>query len=471
LSQVEQTLFEKWAIPARRRARWWHGVTPPQLFVSSFIFMILAGTVGLQLIPGLYIDRGLSWTDALFTSTSAVCITGLIVVDTATHFTFWGQLYLLVLIQLGGLGMVTFTSLIIVSLGRRLSLRQEALSMATRPIAPDVNPTHLLRDVFVFTFIVEAFVAAMLYIFWVRDLGWAGAIWPSIFHAVSSFCNAGFSTFSDSLTGFQANAGVLLVVSLAIVIGGTGFLTLEELYLRYKAGRREQIFRISLHSRIVLAMTVLLMVVGWFGYALFEWKQGFLHMSWVDKVVNALFMSASCRTAGLNTIDHATATDSTNFMTIILMAIGGSPGSTAGGLKTTTIALIGLYAWSRIRGREVTTIQGRSVPTETIQRAVGLFVVGFGIMTLAIFAMIATEEGRHAHAQFLHYMFEIVSAFNTTGLSMGVTQDLSIPSKWMTTLLMFMGRIGPLTFAAALAMRRPVRAREFRYAYEDVVIG
>jgi trk system potassium uptake protein len=451
--------------------RLWQRITPAQLFVGSFIGMIGMGTLGLMVLPGLYTDQPLRFLDALFTATSAVCITGLVVVNTATDFTFWGQLYLLVLIQLGGLGMITFTSLIIISLGRRLSLRQEAVSMTSHDVAPDVNPRQLLRDVFVFTFIVEGIAAVFLYFFWVGDFGWHGAIWPAVFHSVSAFCNAGFSTFPDSLEQFAEYRGVLLVVSALVVVGGTGFLTMEELYLRYKAGRTQQRFRISLHSRIVIVSTILLLVVGWLGYAVFEWRQGFSQMSSSVKLTNALFMSASCRTAGLNTIDHSSATDTTNFLTIILMAIGGSPGSTAGGLKTTTITLIGIYAWSRLRGREVTSAWGRSVPNETIQRAVGLFVVGFGIMTLCIFILITTEFGRQADSQFLHYMFEIVSAFNTTGLSMGVTGGLSDPGRLMVTILMFLGRIGPLTFAAALAMRRPVRVREFRYAYEDVVIG
>jgi trk system potassium uptake protein TrkH len=190
---------------------------------------------------------------------------------------------------------------------------------------------------------------------------------------------------------------------------------------------------------------------------------------------NSLFMSVTARTAGFNTVDYDAASGGTNFLTILLMSIGGSPGSAAGGLKTTTVVLIGLLAWSRFRGREVVSLWGRSVPEETVQRAVGLFAVAFGVVTIAILGYVALEMGAQVHSghehDFLSYMFEAASAFNTVGLSMGVTSDLSPASRWLTIALMFMGRVGPLTFAAAIALARPTPAGEFRYAYEDVVVG
>jgi len=475
VSPVGRRWINEWDIVGQHRVSLWRRLSPPQLFVGSFLLLILLGTLGLRLLPGLYTGERLGWLDALFTATSAVCVTGLIVVDTATFFTPLGQAWILLLIQLGGLGMITFTSLIIIVLGRRLSLRQEAISASVAEVAPGVDFRSLTRDVVRFTFLFEAVGALLLYALWAPRLGVTGAIWPAVFHSISAFCNAGFSTFSDSLVGFQASSATLVVVMALIVLGGIGFLTLEELYRSRAAASASRRFRISLHSRIVLATTAVLIVGGWILFTLLEWRLTLAHLAWWDRLANALFMSVTPRTAGFNTVDYAAASESTNFLTILLMTVGGSPGSTAGGLKTTTVALIGLLAWSRFRGYEIASLWNRSVPEETIQRAVGLFVVGFGVITVAILLFTATELGGVAHTavqgSFLPLMFEAASAFNTVGLSMGVTPELSPFGRAITVLLMFVGRVGPLTFAAAIALNRPSARGEFRYAYEDVVIG
>jgi len=259
------------------------------------------------------------------------------------------------------------------------------------------------------------------------------------------------------------------------VLGGLCFLTMEELYLRFRGRRSGPRARLSLHSRLALVTTGILLLGGWVMFSLFEWHLALGHLPLPDRLANALFLSVTPRTAGFNNIDYALASDSTNFLTILLMSIGGSPGSTAGGLKTTTFALVGLLAWSRFRGAEVTSVWGRSVREETIQRAVGLFVVMFGLVTLAIFVLITSEIGAVSHAEaeagFLKYMFEAVSALNTVGLSMGVSPTLSGVGKAVVVPLMFIGRVGPLTFAAAIALRAATPAGEFRYAYEEVVIG
>jgi trk system potassium uptake protein len=475
VSPVVRRWINEWDVVGQRRSNPWRQLTPPQLFVGSFALLVGVGTLGFRLLPGLYVGERLGWLDALFTATSAVCVTGLIVVDTATYFTLAGQLWILLLIQLGGLGMITFTTLIIIALGRRLSLRQEAISASTVEVAPQVDFRRLTRDVVRFTFLFEAVGALLLLALWTPRFGFAGALWPAVFHSISAFCNAGFSTFSDSLMGFQSSPFTLLVVMALIVLGGIGFLTLEELYLSWRAEREGRRFRISLHSRIVLATTAILIVGGWLLLTFLEWRLTLRHLAWWDRLVNGLFLSVTPRTAGFSTIDYAVASESTNFLTILLMAIGGSPGSTAGGLKTTTIALIGLLAWARFRGRTVTSLWSRSVPTETIQRAVGLFVVGFGVITLAILLFTVTEIGRVAHpavgGSFLIHMFEATSAFNTVGLSMGATPELSPLGRVVAILLMFVGRVGPLTFAAAIALSQPTTRGEFRYAYEDVVVG
>jgi trk system potassium uptake protein TrkH len=416
----------------------------------------------------LYTGPRLDWNECIMTATSAVCVTGMLSMDVGTYFTLQGQAYVLLLIQLGGLGMITFTSLIIVALGRRLSLRAEVLAGPT-DVTPVVSPRKLVRDVVIFTLMFEVAGALLLYLLWAPRMGMQQALWPAVFHSVSAFCNAGFSTFSNSLVELNRSPLSLAVIGLLIIAGGIGFLTLEELLLRWRAYRMRSIFRISLHSRLVLATTGVLLVGGWGLYGLFEWNSALAPLSGPHKVTNALFMSITARTTGYHSVDYATLSESGAFATILLMSIGGSPGSAAGGMKTTTIALIGLLAWSRMRGRTVTSLWGRSVPEETNQRAIGLFVVAFAVMTCGIF-MLTVTEGPSGDQRFLHHMFEAVSAFNTVGLSMDTTGDLSPLGRWVTVVLMFLGRVGPLTFAAALATRRRDRTG-FRYASEDVVVG
>ncbi len=452
----------------------WRRLTPPQLFVTSFLGLVLLGTLGLRLLPGIYTGARLGWLDALFTATSAVCVTGLVVVDTATVFTPAGQAFLLLLIQLGGLGMITFTTLIILALGGRLSLRHERLSSATAEVAPHVPVDRLARDVVLFTFGFEAAGALVLYLLWAPALGWTEAAWPAVFHAVSAFCNAGFSTFSDSLSGFRSGAATLLACSVLVIAGGIGFLTMEELRLAWRCARARKTFRLSLHSRLVLLASAVLLVIGSMLFGLFEWEGTLAGLPPVDRIANAIVLATMPRSGGFTSVDYTQATDSTNFLSIILMFIGGSPGSTAGGLKTTTIALVALLAWERFRGREIPSLWGRSVPEETIQRAIGLAVVGFTVVTASIFVYTWTEHGRGGRAAggtFLAHMFEAVSAFNTVGLSMGVTDALSDPGRMLTIFLMFVGRVGPLTFAAALALSAQRQKVAYRYAYEDVVVG
>jgi len=455
-------------------------LSPAQLFVGSFLAVIGLGTLGFQVLPGLTTGPELSWIDALFTATSAVCVTGLIVVDTAEFFTVWGQAYVLLLIQIGGLGIISFTSIILVALGQRLSLRTESVAAGAAQLMPEIDTRRLLRSVFVFTFAVEAAGALLLYACWVPRLGWSSAVWPSIFHAVSAFCNAGFSTFSDSLMGFQTNLPLLAVVMLLVIVGGIGFLTLEELSLWWQSQPKLQSdaprgrFRLSTHSQLVLLTTAGLVVAGGVAFTLIEWRHALADLPTGARLVNGLFASITTRTAGFNTIEYGTAHPSTNFLTVILMTIGGSPGSTAGGIKTTTFALLGLVAYSRLRGMSTTNVLGRTIPETTVSRAIGLFVLSVGLMTAVVLVFTVTElpgpfTAGTPHEGFFAFLFEAVSAFNTVGLSMEATGDLSRVGQWTTIFAMFIGRVGPLTFAAALA--RESSGGDFRYAYEDVMVG
>ncbi|MDT8368390.1 MAG: potassium transporter TrkG [Longimicrobiales bacterium] len=449
-----------------------HRLSPPQLLVISFAALIVVGMVGLATLPALYTDgRPLGWIDALFTATSAVCVTGLIVVDTATHFTPLGQGFLLVLIQLGGLGMITVASLVVVSLGQRLSLRAESVVSTGPSSVPDLDARHLVARVVGFTLALEAFGALLLLFAFAPHFPLHTAFWHALFQSVSAFCNAGFSTFTTSLEAWAGNSVVIWTVMALVVLGGMGFLTLAEVHRWYLTDDRACRPRISIHSRIALVTTVVLLAAGWGAFAVLEWRGVLEGMPFVSRLENSLFMSVTARTAGFNTVPYAEASDPANFLTMLLMSIGGSPGSTAGGIKTTTFFLIGLLAWSRMRGRTAVSVWSRTIPDETIQRAVGLFVVGFAVMTGGILLFTVLESQGGAGPPFLTLMFEAVSAFNTVGLSLGVTPELEPGSRVFTTVLMFIGRVGPLAFASAIAARARASAPRYHYAREDVSVG
>lgn len=448
----------------------WRELTTVQLFVGSFLLLILAGTTLLATVPAFFTAGRLSWLDALFTATSAVCVTGLIVVDTATYFSPAGQLFLLLLIQLGGLGMISFASVIILGIRGRLSLRQEEATTSLADVAPDINVRQLTRNVVRFTIAFEAIGALLLWLAWGWRIGWASALWHAVFHAVSAFCNAGFSTFTLSLIPFQRDPFTLVVLAALIIAGGLGFLTIQELALLRQPGKKR---RLSVHSRLVLVASAVLLVGGWVLYSVFEWRQSLAGLPVWAKITNGFFMSATARTAGFNAIDYTGITQAAGFLTVLLMFIGGSPGGTAGGVKTTTFALIGLLAWARLRGRADLSAWGRTVPEETVHRAVGLVVAAFSIVMFAILlftagALPGTE--RALEGDFLARMFEVTSAFGTVGLSMGLTDDLTAGGRCIAIVLMFLGRIGPLALAAAIALPGR-RATRFRYAREDVMIG
>jgi trk system potassium uptake protein len=467
-SRVSKLLF-------RLRTRW-HNVSPPTLLALSFATLIALGTAGLMLLPGIYRQQPLGFLDALFTMTSATCVTGLIVVDTATWFTRFGQLWILLFIQLGGIGLITLTTLIIGSIGRRLSLRSEAIVGAPIDYTHRQNVTRLALAVTRFTLMAEAVGALILWLEWLPRFGVREAAWHAVFHSVSAFCNAGFSTFSDSMMGMSSRPLVLLTLSVLIILGGLGYLSGEEA-LRWWRNRHNRVQqRMSIHTFSALLMTGILLVGGTLLYGVFEWNGVLAEFDLVDKAVNSWFMSVTARTAGFNSISYAQVANSTAFFTILLMVVGGSPGSTAGGLKTTTLAVLVALALARIRGRRYVAIHGRALPSGTTERTVSLALVAFAVMTLSVFLMSTSETGGahtlEARQAFLPVFFEVVSAFCTVGLSMDSTPLLSGFGKVLTIALMFVGRLGPLAFFAALSLQSAGYVkRSVRPAHEDLIVG
>ena len=458
----------RWDLPSGTRKKRFSELSSAEQFVFSFMGLIAIGTLGFKIIPGLYQGAGMSWTDSLFTATSAICVTGLVVVDTEKHFTIWGQAYILLLIQLGGVGVLTFASLIISALGGRPSLRAEQAVSGTQHHVANVPAKKMIIDILKFTLLCESLGALVLILLWSPTMG-SKAVWPAIFHSVSAFCNAGFSTHSQSLVPHVHSSATLMTIAALIVLGGIGFVVMEELVGYYRTDSK-RLSRLSTHSKIVLSGTAFLIVFPVFWFAMFEWNRTLEGLSWGDKLSNAVFMSITPRTAGFNAIDYGKASDSTNFLTIVLMAIGGSPGSTAGGMKVTAFMLLMLLAWSRVRGKHGITVFNRSIPEATVQQAMGLFVVMFTISIVGVLSLQITDDPFSQDNLIFQRAFEVVSAVNTVGLSMGITPSLSVPAKLIAILLMFIGRVGPLALSSAVDSRLSQR-QDYRLAQEDVIIG
>jgi trk system potassium uptake protein TrkH len=439
--------------------------------VLSFATLIFIGTLGFLALPGIYTGSSLGLLDALFTATSAVCVTGLIVVDTATYFTPFGQLWVLLLIQLGGLGILTFTTLLALAMGRKASLSVEEASVVGAPRLAFLDRRSLISAVVTGTFAVEAVGAFGLWLDWRGEMGTVRAIFPAVFHAISAFCNAGFSTFSDSLMGYQGSWMTLGVVMALVVLGGLGFVVLEDL----RAGlKKRSTHRLSLHTRIVLVTTILLLVSSWVMFSFFEAGDELIGLGPAHRLLNGLFMAVTPRTAGFNTVDYGSVNNPSVFLTMILMVIGGSPGSTAGGLKTVTFGILVLVLIARLRGDARVSAFGRTLPRETIQRAVGLVIGGIILLAAAVFLLLIVElpsGGPENRAEFVMLVFEAASAFGTVGLSMGVTAALTGLGKAVIILLMFVGRIGPLVVVSAMTWAGRGSRPAFRYGEEDIIIG
>lgn len=443
------------------------GGSSARLFVVSFAGLILAGTLGCLALPGLYTGAPLGWVDALFTITSAVCVTGLTVVDPGTFLTPFGQVWLLLFIQLGGLGILSLTTLAVARLGRASLSLEEAGGGGPVPLR-FVDERALLRTVVAVTFALEAVGAAALWAVWRGRFGDLGAVWPSVFHSISAFCNAGFSLFPDNLASLRTSPLTLGVVGGLVVLGGLGFVVVEDLRARIR-GRAP---RLSVHSRLVLASTSAFLAAGWVYFLVFEWSNALGDLGVLDKAANALFMSLTPRTAGFNTVDYSRVTNPSFFFTILLMLVGGSPGGTAGGLKTTTLVTLMLALWGRVRGRTDVTAFRRSIPRETVARAASLAVGGLVFLAGMVLVLLMTESGAAAdRASMINLVFEAHSAFGTVGLSTGVTTAVSPIGKLVLVVLMYVGRVGPAALVAAMISAAARRGQAYRYGREDVMIG
>ena len=443
--------------------RWFRRRHPAQLIVFAFALGVLAGTA-LLLLPFATVEDGsASFTTALFTSTSALCVTGLIVVDTPTYWTQFGQVVILGLIQVGGIGIMTLASLLALLVARRLGLRTRLLAQA-ETAAPELRDVRrLVLGVVLLSLLFEAIAASVLTVrFWASyDMGLGSAVYRGVFHAVSAFNNAGFALWSDSLVGFVTDGWVSLTVAFAIIAGSLGFPVWLELWRRGVSPRTW-----TLHTKLTVGVTFALVAVGFAAVAAFEWSNAATAggLGTDGKLLASFFQGVTPRTAGFNTLDYASVSQETLFVTDLLMFIGAGSASTGGGIKVTTFALLVLMVWSEVRGDPHVSAFGRRVPAHAQRQA---FSVAF-IATAAVVAGTLVLMADSAHP-FRDVLFEVVSAFGTVGLSTGITAELNDLGRVTLVVLMFLGRTGPYTLAVALALRE--RQRLYRFPEERPIIG
>jgi len=449
--------------PARSLSR---HLTPARIFILSFAGLVLGGAF-LLWFP-FASAKGISFVDALFMSASAVCVTGLATVDVGTDLSTAGQVILICLFQVGGLGIITFSAFLFGIMGRGISFKGREIVQSTFLHTPRRDFFFILRSVILSTLIIESVGVLLLFIRFSQDFPLSKALYYAVFHAISAFNNCGFSLFPDNFVRYQGDLLLNVTVMMLIILGGIGFVVHHEVITRLKDSNA----RLSLHSRIVLITTTGLIVSGAALFWLFEEQYILRGLSPLTQFLVSLFQSVTPRTAGFNTIDIGQLTNATILLLLVLMFIGGSPGSTAGGIKTTSFALLLLMMWNRWRGNEEVTIFNRTVPRELIGRTLSItFASMLSVFLIGSVVMVAghVETGPQGRQLFVEYIFETVSAFGTVGLSMGVTPNLTDIQKLLIVFMMFAGRVGPLTLAFSLSFREGKKS--VVYAEETVMVG
>ncbi len=424
-----------------------------QIIALGYFLIITSGTLLLMLPPASAAPGGADFRTALFTATSASCVTGLVLCDTATSWTAFGQGVILCLIQIGGLGFMTFATLFYILLRRKMGLRERSVMVESINTTQIGGILNLTRKIVIGTLFFESFGALLLSIRFIPRMGFARGVWYGVFHAVSAFCNAGFDLMGvydgayASFVGYSGDWLVNLVLMALITVGGLGFLVWDDL-----SCKKFHFRRYALQTKLVLSVSAILTFGGALLLFFFE-PQG--NLSFDERVLTSLFGSVTARTAGFNTIDTAAMSSGGKLLTMILMFIGGSPGSTAGGVKTTTLAVLLLHTFAGIRHEQSAGAFGRSLGEETLKKAASVFFVNLllaltGTLAICMIQPLALED----------VLFECFSAIGTVGMTTGVTRALAPSSSFIIAFLMFCGRVGSISFAVALLEKRarpPVR--------------
>lgn len=434
-------------------------LSPAQTILVGFASIIVVGAVLLSLPAAAADGRPTPLLDALFTATSATCVAGLVVLDTATHFSLFGQLVILLLIQVGGFGYMTASMLLALLVGRRIGLRERVVLSESHNLYALGGVVRFTRVVILVTLAIEAVGAALLAVRWIPELGPRGAYW-GVFHAVSAFNNAGFDVTGNfaSLTGYVTDVPVNLIVAVLLILGGLGFGVLVDL--------SDGLRRLTLHSKIVLATTLGLIGIGTGAVLLFEFgnAETLGGLSWPGKVLAAFFQAVTPRTAGFTTVDIGAMREPTLMAIVVLMFIGASPGGTGGGIKTTTFIAPLAVILAMMRGSPDPVLFKRRLPPLVIYKAVTIALLGVAFV-VAMSILLSLSEG----ISFLPALFEVVSGFGTVGLTTGITPQLSALGKVIIIVTVYTGRVGLLTLAFGLTRRQ--RVPRFRYSEEPIYVG
>ncbi len=424
--------------------------------LGSLLFVIFIGTFLLSL-PISAKNEPIKVVDAFFTASSAVCVTGLVTKDLSKDFSLFGQIVILFLIQIGGLGIMTFAASVGLFLGQSYSLKQKVLLKEILEAQSLAELKKVLKFIILFTFIIESIGAGFLFLNWIPYFGISlKNLYYSVFHSISAFCNAGFSLFPDSLVRFRDNLATNLIFSFLIILGGLGFFVNRDLFF-FKT-------RFKLHTKIVLLMSLILLVSGSLIFYLLEFNNSLSKLPVKEKILASWFQSVTARTAGFNTLSIKNLKIPTQIFLMFLMFIGACPGSTGGGIKTTTLFVIFKSIIDFIKGRRNSFILGREIPLENFKRAVSVFC--FGLFSIFIFTIFISIEENFAFDKIL---FEVTSAFATCGLSTGITPFLKDMSKILLSVLMIIGKLGPVTFAYLL--RSEPKEEKFSFPQEGVMVG
>jgi len=425
----------------------------------------------LLMFPAASTGEHLGFVNALFTSTSAVCVTGLTVVDTGNALSSFGQVILMILIQLGGLGIMTMSTLFLMLAGKRPGIAGQIVVQDTFTHSRDRNISSILKDVVIFTCTIEVMGTLLMFFCFLPENSPERALFLSVFHSISAFCNAGFSLFPDSFVGYQKNWGVNLIICALIVCGGIGILVLSELKRNFSLKHRFWA-RLSLHSKLALSTTAILIVSGTVLILIMEWHNTLKTLPVQHRFLAAFFQSVTSRTAGFNTLSMGNLANENLFFIILLMFIGASPGSCGGGIKTTTLATLAVLGVSRFRGHKRPQLFNRTISEMSVGKAISVIMLSMIVVCTGTMFLLMTEIGDVAHPQsrgkFLELLFETVSAFGTVGLSTGITSGLSMMGKIILSCIMFVGRLGPLVIGMALS--REIISRYY-YAEETIMVG
>ena len=445
-------------------------IKPVQVLALGFLAVLLIGAGILMLPISTATGEKTSFIDALFTSTSAVCVTGLTTVDTASHWSYFGKTVIICLIQIGGLGFMSFATLFALILGKRVSLKERLI------LQEAVNATYisgivkLVKYILSFTFAIEGIGALILLTQFVPEYGLKKGIYYSLFHAISAFCNAGFDLIGDSLLPYQNNAVVILTISILVIIGSLGFAVLLDLF------NASQSTRFYTHTKFVLTLTAIFLISGTVFIFIMEYNnpETLGSMGVGGKLLNAFFASVSARTAGFYSVPLMDLTTGSIFLYFILMFIGGSPGSTAGGVKTTTVGLICLTVISGLRGKEDTELFKRRISKDVIYKAFSILFLSIMIVITITMLLSNTESDTLVNGQLIpleNLIFEAISAFGTVGVTLGITPYLSFAGKLLIILTMYIGRVGPITLVMAITRQKKKNAGNIKYPEAKILIG